>query len=90
MVDFTTLPDDLPVPVDDGAADHLPGTALPAITLPSTTGDRVDFKKLGSGRTVIYLYPMTGRPGVEQPRAPGMSSQPAGSSTPGRPVIGYR
>ena len=67
MVDFTTLPDDLPVPVDDGAADHLPGTALPAITLPSTTGDRVDFKKLGSGRTVIYLYPMTGRPGVELP-----------------------
>jgi peroxiredoxin len=67
MVDFTALPDDLPVPVDDGAADHLPGTALPPITLLSTTGDRVDFKKLGPGRTVIYLYPMTGRPGVELP-----------------------
>src|SRR4051812_46536622 len=49
MVDFTALPDDLPVPVDDGAADHLPGTALPPITLLSTTGDRVDFKKLGPG-----------------------------------------
>lgn len=67
MVDFTTLPDDLPVPVDDGAADHLPGMALPPITLPTTTGDRVDFNQLGPGRTVIYLYPMTGRPGVALP-----------------------
>src|SRR5262249_15145041 len=67
MVDFTMLPDDLPVPVDDGAADHLPGTALPALTLPSTTGRHVDLGALGPGRTVIYLYPMTGRPGVELP-----------------------
>jgi peroxiredoxin len=67
MVDFTTLPDDLPVPEDDGAADHLPGAALPALTLPSTTGDAVDLGALGPGRTVIYLYPMTGRPGVALP-----------------------
>jgi peroxiredoxin len=67
MVDFTTLPDDLPVPVDDGAADHLPGTALPALTLPSTTGERVDLAALESGRTIIYLYPMTGRPGGALP-----------------------
>jgi peroxiredoxin len=67
MVDFTTLPDDLPVPEDDGAADHLPGAALPALTLPSTTGEAVDLGALGPGRTVIYLYPMTGRPGVALP-----------------------
>ena len=30
------LPDDLPVPEDDGAADHLAGTALPAVTLRAT------------------------------------------------------
>jgi peroxiredoxin len=67
MVEFTTLPDDLPVPVDDGAADHLPGTALPALTLPSTAGEQVDLGGLGAGRTIIYLYPMTGRPGTELP-----------------------
>jgi peroxiredoxin len=67
MVDFTTLPDDLPVPVDDGAAEHLPGAALPALTLPSTTGEQVDLGTLGTGRTIIYLYPMTGRPGTELP-----------------------
>ena len=30
MIDPYTLPDDLPAPVDDGAADHLPGARLPA------------------------------------------------------------
>jgi hypothetical protein len=35
MTDYTTLPDDLPVPDDDGAADHLPDTAVPDLTLPT-------------------------------------------------------
>jgi peroxiredoxin len=55
------LPADLPVPVDDGACDHLPGLRLPAIPLPSTAGRRVDLSTL-PGRTVVYLYPQTGRP----------------------------
>jgi hypothetical protein len=38
MVDPYTLPDDLPTPIDDGAADHLPGLAVPALALPSTDG----------------------------------------------------
>ena len=29
MNDFASLPPDLPVPEDDGAADHLPGAELP-------------------------------------------------------------
>jgi len=60
------LPSDLPRPVADGAADHLPGAALPAIALPSTTGDtmRVDVVPDGFERLVIYAYPMTGLPGV--------------------------
>ncbi len=66
-MDFTRLPDDLPVPVDDGAADHLPGTAMPAVTLTSTGGSRVRLAELGSGRTIIYIYPLTGRPGVDLP-----------------------
>jgi len=55
------LPDDLPVPVDDGACDHLCGLKLPGITLASTDSAQVDVSKL-CGRTVIYAYPRTGRP----------------------------
>lgn len=55
------LPDDLPVPEDDGAADHLPGTSLPPISLASTAGEVVDLSAL-PGRAVVYCYPMTGRP----------------------------
>jgi peroxiredoxin len=55
------LPDDLPVPQDDGAADHLPGMRLPPIPLASTSGEVVDLSTL-PGRTVVYCYPMTGSP----------------------------
>jgi peroxiredoxin len=60
------LPDDLPVPVDDGAADHLTGLALPDVALAATDGSRVNLSRL-SGRTVVYIYPRTGRPGQAMP-----------------------
>jgi peroxiredoxin len=65
--DYLRLPDGLPVPVDDGAARHLPGRAMPALSLPATDGSEVRLAALGEGRTVLYLYPMTGRPGVDLP-----------------------
>ncbi|MBV9384118.1 MAG: redoxin family protein, partial [Streptosporangiaceae bacterium] len=67
--DPTQLPADLPRPVDDGAADHLPGTAMPSIALPSTDGNpvRVDVVPGGFSRLVIYAYPMTGLPGADLP-----------------------
>jgi peroxiredoxin len=67
MTDYTTLPDNLPVPDDDGAADHLTSLALPALALPASDGSTVDLGALGPGRTIIYLYPMTGQPGVDLP-----------------------
>jgi peroxiredoxin len=67
MTDYTTLPDDLPVPVDDGAADHLPGASIPALTLPTSDGGTIDLPALGASRTVIYLYPLTGQPGTDLP-----------------------
>lgn len=67
MTDYTALPGDLPVPEDDGAADHLPGVRLPSLELPTSDGERVDLGDLGPGRTVIYLYPLTGQPGVDLP-----------------------
>src|SRR5207237_3884047 len=59
-----TLPPDLPVPEDDGAADHLAGLAVPALVLESSQGP-VDLAELCAGRGVLYVYPRTGRPGVE-------------------------
>lgn len=60
------LPDDLPAPKDDGAARHLVGMRLPALPLEATDGSKVDLSKL-VGRTVVYAYPRTGRPGQPLP-----------------------
>jgi peroxiredoxin len=65
--DLLRLPAGLPVPADDGAASHLPGLAMAALSLPATDGSQVALDALGSGRTVVYIYPMTGRPGVDLP-----------------------
>ncbi|HEU5160321.1 MAG TPA: peroxiredoxin [Streptosporangiaceae bacterium] len=63
------LPAELPVPVDDGAADHLPGREMPGIELASTQGGvmRVDRVPRGLSRLVLYAYPRTGRPGEPLP-----------------------
>jgi peroxiredoxin len=52
------LPEGLPVPVDDGAADHLTGCAVSDLVLPSSRGavNLRDFE-------VLYVYPRSGRPG---------------------------
>jgi peroxiredoxin len=62
------LPDDLPVPLDDGLASHLAGLQVPDLALAATNGDSVNLSKLG-GRTLLYIYPRTGQPGV--PTLPG-------------------
>src|ERR1700755_553341 len=67
MTDYTQLPADLPVPEDDGAADHLPGREVPGVTLASTSGEAVALRNLGPGRTIVYIYPMTGQAGVALP-----------------------
>jgi len=64
--DPTVLPEDLPVPRDDGAARHLAGARLPALALAATDGAQVDLSAL-AGRTVVYVYPRTGRPGQASP-----------------------
>lgn len=66
MTEYQSLPDDLPVPEDDGAASHLPGLELPIIRLPATDGREVDLSAL-SGRAVVYVYPRTGVPGQALP-----------------------
>ena len=60
------LPDDLPAPEDDTAARHLERARLPDLALPATNGADVNLSRL-KGRTVIYAYPRTGRPGQPLP-----------------------
>jgi peroxiredoxin len=69
MTDFSALPPDLPVPVDDGAAEHLPGRRLPALALRATSGGTVDLAAAaaGAGTLVLYVYPRTGVPGQPSP-----------------------
>jgi peroxiredoxin len=66
MSDYNTIPDNLPVPQDDGATQHLKGLSLPSVTLMGTHGAQVDVGHL-KGWVVIYCYPMTGVPGVPLP-----------------------
>ena len=67
MTEFLSLPEDLPVPEDDGAAAHLPGMAMPDLELRATDGTTINLNALGAGRTVLYLYPLTARPGTDLP-----------------------
>jgi peroxiredoxin len=64
---FLDLPPDLPRPTDDGAAAHLPGRPVPSIPLPATSGGPIDLAHVGPRPIVLYIYPMTGRPGVPLP-----------------------
>lgn len=68
LMDNLSLPADLPVPQDDGAADHLPDMAAPHLHLPSTTGETIRLDALGPGRTVLYIYPRAARPGTDLPQ----------------------
>ena len=67
------LPAGIPAPQDDGGARHLAGMALPDLALPATDGGSVNLSKL-KGRTVVYVYPRTGVPGVDLP--PGWNDIP--------------
>jgi peroxiredoxin len=62
--DPNTLPPNIPAPQDDGGAAHLTGMRLPDVALAATDGASVNLSKL-AGRTVVYIYPRTGVPGVD-------------------------
>jgi peroxiredoxin len=66
MHDPLALPDDLPVPADDGATRHLTGMPIPSLALEATDGSQADLSR-SRGRTVVYAYPRTGRPGQRLP-----------------------
>lgn len=61
MKDLTKLPNDLPVPENDGACDHLAGSRIPGIALNSVDETSIDLSTV-TGTVVIFFYPMTGHP----------------------------
>ena len=67
MQDSTAADEELVRPVDDGAADHLVGMAMPHVSLAATTGGEVDVGAERDGWTVIFCYPRTGTPGTALP-----------------------
>jgi peroxiredoxin len=67
--DVYKLPPGLPVPQDDGAADHLVGLELPDLVLDSSLG-LVNVRDFD----VLYVYPRSGRP--DQPLLPGWDETP--------------
>jgi peroxiredoxin len=67
--DVYSLPPDLPVPEDDGAAGHLLGLELPDLVLESSSGP-VPVRDVD----VLYVYPRSGKPGV--PLLPGWDETP--------------
>jgi peroxiredoxin len=64
--DPSVLPADIPIPQDDGRARHLTGIKMADVALPATSGGAVNLSKL-AGRSVVYIYPRTGVPGVDPP-----------------------
>src|SRR5918999_3695538 len=68
------LPVNLPVPVHDGAASHLPGLRIPEISLASTDGGEVPLADLAAEGLVLYVFPKLGRPDQADP--PGWDDVP--------------
>ena len=60
------VPEGLPEPEDDGACDHLPGMRMPSVSLRSTGSPAVDLSTL-TGTTIVFCYPLTGRPDQDLP-----------------------
>jgi peroxiredoxin len=66
-MNYLELPDDLPVPVNDGECDHLLGMDIPDLSLPSTDGCDINIGSITPSRYIIYCYPLTGNPASSLP-----------------------
>ncbi|MFG2039912.1 MerR family transcriptional regulator [Dactylosporangium sp. NPDC048998] len=64
LVNVTKSPD-----ISAGGVDpaDLVGRAMPDAEIFATDGKPVNFRNFGQGRTVLFVYPLTGRPGVDLP-----------------------
>ena len=61
------LPENLPIPRDDGACNHLEGLDIPSISLQATNGNLLNIFEVSQHKAVFYFYPRTGIPGKNPP-----------------------
>ncbi|MEV4020809.1 hypothetical protein AB0J35_61070 [Nonomuraea angiospora] len=54
MTDYPSLPADLPVPEDDGAATHLPGMKAPHLEFQGTGGATIRLDALAAGAVGVF------------------------------------
>ena len=66
MTNLNKIPTNLPVPLDDGLANHLIGMKLPSLSLTATNGTKIDLSQV-EGCLVLYCYPRTGTPNTSLP-----------------------
>jgi peroxiredoxin len=55
--EFTKLPDNLPIPEDDGKANSLLGRTIPSIILPSTKDNFLNLSKINKQYGILYFFP---------------------------------
>lgn len=67
MTDYTALPRRSPGPTGRRSSRPPARPQSAHRQAASSDGHLVDLGALGPGRTIVYLYPLTGRPGVELP-----------------------
>jgi len=65
--EFTKLPDNLPIPENDGTANHLLGRQIPDIILPSTKDSFFDLSNIDKQYGILYFFPMMTIPGKDLP-----------------------
>ena len=65
---LNSIPNNLPVPKNDGLCKHLLGMEIPEISLLTSNGDYIKLRRKESFRIVMYFYPMTGRPDKPLPK----------------------
>ena len=65
---FTTLPENLPIPENDGKANHLLGRQIPNIILPSTVDSFFDFSSINNRYGILYFFPLMGMPQDDVPQ----------------------
>jgi peroxiredoxin len=65
--EFTKLPDNLPIPENDGTTNHLLGRQIPDVILPSTKDSFFDLSNIDREYGILYFFPMMTIPGKDLP-----------------------
>ena len=61
-MNLSILPDNLPIPENDGGCDHLLNSRLPNISLPNQDRNLLNLNRTDTFSLIIYFYPLTGHP----------------------------